>query len=119
MEERPIRRRRRSTSSLNSDTAVANRQQVNELLSNIKTQQQSDFRPAPQTDSNLVDSPSNNDAKEAQSSASALQIDQIQAELDEEEYFNSGESEYSDESHSWSEQLPESDDYWHFVGLYE
>lgn len=51
MEERPIIRSRRSTSSSNSNTAAANPQQVNESLPKIETQQQSDFRPALQTNS--------------------------------------------------------------------
>ena len=48
-----------------------------------------------------------------------LQIDQIRAELLEEEYLNPTESEYSNETHSWGDKLPESDDYWHFVSRYE
>ena len=100
---------------------------LNQLISDIETQQQQQQQQQPKhldtahsTESELV---ANNDAKETKtkeaiSSVLTAQIDQIRAELLEEEYLNSTEPEYLDETHSWGKQL-ESDDYWHFVGRYE
>ncbi len=47
-------------------------------------------------------------------------IDEIRAELVEEERSDLLESDYWDETHSWgSDDEVASDEYWHFVGRYE
>ncbi len=50
-----------------------------------------------------------------------LQFDSILAEFAEEEQYYSGEPDYLDDTHDWSDDGDEfvSDDYWHFLGLYE
>ena len=50
-----------------------------------------------------------------------LQLDSIRAELTEQEQYYSGETDYSDDTHNWSDNGDElvSDDYWHFLGCYE
>lgn len=45
-------------------------------------------------------------------------IDEIRSELLDDNYHNQlAESEYWNEAHSWSKNLPGSDDYWHFLGV--
>ena len=116
---RQRRRRRRSTSNTDSLPDLATKRQIDQLISDIETQQQQDNSShAPLTE--LIESKptSNNETGEAKSMLT-MQIDQIKAELLEEEYLNPTEPEYLDETHSWGNSLPKSEDYWHFVGRYE
>lgn len=50
-----------------------------------------------------------------------LQLDSIRAELVEKEQYYSGETDYWDNTHNWSDDGDElvSNDYWHFLGFYE
>ena len=59
--------------------------------------------------------------KPSLTSDNRLQLDSIYAELTEDEHYYSGETDYSDGTHNWSDDGDElvSDDYWHFLGFYE
>ena len=88
---------------------------------NLQQQQPEHSNTAHSTESELV---ANNEAEETKteeaiSSVLTTQIDRAQSRIKRGRTSEPTEPEYLDETHSWSEKLPESDDYWHFVGRYE
>ena len=125
-----IRRRRRktiSTTNLQPRPRLAESTPIDESIFNTETElsqtRSSEVEPKPQpTDQQQTTLESTSDTEFESvkpSPARKMQIDEIHAELTDESNFNPDEPEYWDETHSWSHDLSESDDYWHFVGRYE
>ena len=112
-----IRRRRRKTIST---TNLQPRPRLTESPLIVESIFNTEAEPEPQpTDHQTTSNLASNTELAKPSPARKMQIDEIHAELTDESNFNPDEPEYTDETYSWSNNLSESDDYWHFVGRYE
>ena len=136
--DQPIRRRRRRTASSTSDLSIINDLFSDSANDSSGTTRRRRRRVANSDDLNTVpESPQPNQlsqqTKEITSEVSPVQpspapyierVDQInliRSEILDDNYHSElAESNFSDDTHDWGEDsYLISDDYWHFVGMYE
>ncbi|VEP16767.1 hypothetical protein H1P_4920006 [Hyella patelloides LEGE 07179] len=115
---RRIRRRRITSSENPTEEArtfsppTADRRRIRRTSTSSENPPEKETPPLP---SAITESPFSEENKK--NSSIITGIDQIRAELIDDQRFSLVESEYCDETHDWGEGA--SDEYWHFLGQYE